>query len=117
VLLVTRSKEGGLGWLILAASVELTLAFAGTYAVAIVLGLGPCGGDGGMPYAAPGSPQGRLCHGPVALLAIYGAPLAALAGGFAAMSLRRGWPLLVNIPVAVLLALVPLNVVLSASPE
>lgn len=24
--------------------------------------LGPCGGDGGEPYAAPGSPRGKLCE-------------------------------------------------------
>jgi hypothetical protein len=27
-----------------------------------VTGLGPCGGDGGQPYAAPASPAGRYCE-------------------------------------------------------
>jgi hypothetical protein len=27
-----------------------------------VAGLGPCGGDGGSPYAAPASPAGRYCE-------------------------------------------------------
>jgi hypothetical protein len=41
-------------------------AFLVTWVVLVVLtlgitGLGPCGGDGGEPYAAPGSPAGQYC--------------------------------------------------------
>jgi len=36
--------------------------FAALFALMLTEGLGPCGGDGGEPFAAPNSPAGRYCH-------------------------------------------------------
>jgi hypothetical protein len=37
--------------------------FLATWFVLLVVGTGPCGGDGGTPYYDPASPQGDYCEG------------------------------------------------------
>ncbi len=64
---------------------------ASTFLVLGVTALGPCGGDGGSPYAAPASPAGRYCEvidayfssgepGELTTAVVYLWPVAALAG-------------------------------------
>jgi hypothetical protein len=49
----------------LAAAWALFLAawFPATWFVLVIVGLGPCGGDGGTPYYDPASQQGDYCEG------------------------------------------------------
>ena len=90
-----------------------------------VTGLGPCGGDGGSPYAAPASPAGRYCTawdryfdsgepGELTTALVWLWPIAALAAVGAAGAWKRRTRLL--LVVAVLALLVPVvHVVLAFS--
>jgi hypothetical protein len=58
----TRWMNGRRRGVLAAAWVGFLFAWVGVVVLALgITGLGPCGGDGGSPYAAPASPAGRYC--------------------------------------------------------
>jgi hypothetical protein len=82
----------------------------------IVIGMGPCGGDGGSPYAAPDSPRGRLCHEGIGWIALLG-PFVAFVAGAVVAALRRSSAALVAGLVASVAVLVGPIVVVEALPN
>ena len=77
-------------WLVLGTALALVLALVVTYISLAFTLLGPCGGDGGSPYAAPASPAGRYCESPLPPASVIVGVLVAVGGSIAAM-VRRRW--------------------------
>jgi hypothetical protein len=92
------------------------LCLVGGYLAFVVIGMGPCGGDGGSPYAAPDSPRGRLCDRGIGWIAFVG-PVVAFAAGAVVASLRRSSAALVAGAVAAVAVIVAPIVVVEALPN
>jgi hypothetical protein len=76
------------------------------------IGLGPCGGDGGSPYAAPASPRGSFCEHGGLVVPLWTVPLWApfiglVAGLVAAQRTRHRTYLATGIVAAMMIAAAP----------
>ena len=65
-----------------------------SFAAVVMVGLGKCDGDGGLPYSAADSPAGRFCEGPLVwpwTAALLVAPMVVLLAIGTIGVVRRRW--------------------------